>query len=404
MIGRLIWRNLWRNKRRTLITSSSVVFAVVLAITMKSLQDGAFGHLIDGIVGAYSGYLQVHRQGYWDEPGLENAFPDSVQLREELMHIPGVTAAQPRLESFLLVGTDSLTKGALLVGLDPVGEERMMRITGKAISGHPLTATSSGVAMAGGLARRLRVQVGDTVVLLGQGYHGATAAGKYAVQALLHFGAPQLNNNLVCMPLARAQDLLSATGLVTSWAVGISDPDDLGTLRDKLALRMGTAHEVLTWKQQLPDVDRHIRMDGISFWIWTGILYLIIGFGIFGTVLMMIAERRYELGMLVAIGMGRLRLAVTVLLETVLLSVIGALTGAALALPLVWWLREHPIRFTGELASTYSRFGFEPVLPTIIEPRIFLTQTLVVLCIAVIMGIYPLSRILRMDTLNAMRR
>lgn len=404
MIPKLIWRNLWRNRRRTLITSSSVVFAVVLAITMKSLQDGAFGNLIDAVVGSYSGYVQVHKQGYWDEPGLENAFADSAAMRTVLTGREGITTVLPRLECFVLVSTDTLTKGAMLVGLDPAGEDAMMRITDKTKSGDPLSMASTGLVMAEGLARRMKVAVGDTVVLLGQGYHGATAAGKYRVQGLLRFGAPQLNDNLVCLPLGVAQDLLSAPGLVTSWAIGIDDPDDLDIVRSAIAARMGPGYEVLTWKQQIPDVERHIRMDGVSFWIWTGILYLIIGFGIFGTVLMMIAERRYEFGMLVAIGMGRAKLALVVLLETVLLSVLGAVAGAGLALPLVWYLRERPIRFTGDLAETYSRFGFEPVLPTLIDPGIFLQQTLVVLAIALAMGLYPLVGILRLNTLNAMRR
>ena len=404
MIPKLIWRNLWRNRRRTLITSSSVVFAVVLAITMKSLQDGAFGNLIDAVVGSYSGYLQVHKQGYWDEPGLENAFVDSLALRKELSELEGITTVLPRLECFVLASTDTVTKGAMLVGLDPGGEDAMMRITDKTKVGEPLTATSTGLVMAEGLARRMKVAAGDTLVLLGQGYHGSTAAGKYRVQGLLRFGAPQLNDHLICLPLATAQDLLSAPGLVTSWAVGIRDPGDLEPMQHAVSTITGPAHEVLTWKQQIPDVERHIRMDGVSFWIWTGILYLIIGFGLFGTVLMMIAERRYEFGMLVAIGMGRAKLALVVVLETMLLSVLGALAGAGLALPLVWYLREHPIRFTGDLAETYSRFGFEPVLPTLIDPGIFLTQTLVVLSIALLMGLYPLFRILRLDTLNAMRR
>lgn len=404
MIFKLIWRNLWRNKRRTLITSSSVVFAVVLAITMKSLQNGAFGNLIDSVVGSYSGYLQVHRQGYWDEPGPENAFADSAALRAAVERVDGITTVLPRLECFVLAATDSVTKGAMLVGLDPAGEEAMMRITDKTKAGEPLTASSTGLVMAEGLARRMRVSTGDTLVLLGQGYHGSTAAGRYRVQGLLRFGAPQLNDNLICLPLAAAQDLLGAPGLVTSWAIGISDPDDLSRAQAAVSAVVGGEHEVLTWKQQIPDVDRHIRMDGVSFWIWTGILYLIIGFGIFGTVLMMIAERRYEFGMLVAIGMGRAKLALVVVLETMLLSVLGAAVGAGLALPLVWYLREHPIRFTGDLAETYSRFGFEPVLPTLIDPGIFLTQTLVVLAIALVMGLYPLFRILRLDTLQAMRR
>lgn len=404
MIGRLIWRNLWRNRRRTLITSSSVVFAVVLAITMKSLQDGAFGNLIDAVVGSYSGYVQVHKEGYWDEPGLENAFIDSSAQRVALGMEDMVTSVLPRLECFVLVSTDTVTKGAMLVGLDPVGEERMMRLTEKTSQGEALKTGSTGLVLAEGLARRMKIQAGDTAVLLGQGYHGATAAGKYRVQGLLRFGTPQLNDNLICLALPLAQDLLGAPGLVTSWAIGIDDPKKLDAAQAAITSRMGVGYEVLTWKQQIPDVERHIRMDGVSFWIWTGILYLIIGFGIFGTVLMMIAERRYELGMLLAIGMSRGKLALVVLLETVFLSVFGAVAGAVMAWPVVWYLREWPIRFTGELAETYSRFGFEPVLPALIDPKIFLTQTFIVLLIALVMGLYPLLRILRLDTLNSMRR
>lgn len=404
MIPKLIWRNLWRNKRRTLITATSVVFAVFLAIVMKSLQDGAFSHLLDGIVRSYSGHLQVHKAGYWDEPVIENAFTDRVPLRLALEKADGISAMVPRLETFVLVAADSITKGAMLLGIDAEREEALMRIREKTVSGAPLTVASKGLVVAEGLAARLGVAVGDTLVLLGQGYHGATAAGKYPVEGLLHFGAPQLNDNLLCLSLPVAQDLMGAPGLVTSWAVSIADADELDALRSTLAARTGADHEVLTWKQQIPDVERHIRMDGISFYIWTGILYLIIGFGIFSTILMMVTERKYEFGMLLAIGMGRMKLAFMVMLETMLLSVLGALAGALISLPVVWYLQVHPIRFTGEFGEAYKRFGFEPVLPAIIDPWIFLQQTLIVLSIALIIGSYPLLRIGRLNALNAMKR
>ena len=74
MIGKLTWRNLWRNHRRTLITMASISFAVVLAVLMKSLQKGVFDNLIQNVVSFYSGYVQVHKKGYWDEQVIENSF------------------------------------------------------------------------------------------------------------------------------------------------------------------------------------------------------------------------------------------------------------------------------------------------------------------------------------------
>ena len=97
MIGKLIWRNLWRNKRRTLITTSSVTFAVLLAVVTQALVKGTFGQLIDSVVGGYSGHIQVHATGYWDEPSLDLLMSDDDTLRSAMETIPGVTTVVPRL-------------------------------------------------------------------------------------------------------------------------------------------------------------------------------------------------------------------------------------------------------------------------------------------------------------------
>ncbi|HRD52091.1 MAG TPA: FtsX-like permease family protein [Flavobacteriales bacterium] len=404
MIGKLIWRNLWRNKRRTLITTSSVTFAVVLAVVTQALVKGTFGNLIDSVVGGYSGHVQVHATGYWDEPSLELLMSDDDALRATLQAIPGVTAVVPRLETFMLVSADTLTRGALVMGVDGALEQHLMKLDDRIVRGAPVRNGDHGVVLAEGLAHRLAVDVHDTIVLLGQGYHGSMAAGKYPVRGIARFGAPQLNDGLVYLPLATAQELLSTPDMVTTWAFALDDPKAMEAVQAAVASTIGADRSTMTWKQMMPEVDSHIRSDQASTGIIIGVLYLVVAFGIFGTILMMLHERTYEFGMLLAVGMGRRLLALVIVIESVLLSLFGALMGVLLAWPLVWLMQERPIRLTGAMAEVYADYGFAPIMPAVLDPRIFLDQTLVVLAIALVLAIYPLRHVLKLLPLTAMNR
>jgi ABC-type lipoprotein release transport system permease subunit len=404
MIGKLIWRNLWRNKRRTLITTSSVTFAVLLAVVTQALVKGTFGKLVDSVVGGYSGHLQVHSAGYWDEPSLELLMADDAALKGRLEAIEGVAAVVPRLESFMLVSADTLTRGALVMGVDAERERHLMKLDDRIVRGGPVRNGEVAVVLAEGLARRLAVEVNDTVVLLGQGYHGSMAAGKYPVCGIAHFGSPQLNDGLVYLPLASAQELLSTPGMVTTWAVALHEPKAMERVETVARTQLPADRSVMNWKQMMPEVDSHIRSDQRSTGIIIGVLYLVVAFGIFGTILMMLHERTYEFGMLLAVGMGRRLLALLVVVESVLLSLIGAAIGVLLAWPVVWALQERPIRLVGTMAEIYADYGFEPVMPTVLDARIFLDQTLVVLAIALVLGVYPWRHVMKLLPLTAMKR
>jgi putative ABC transport system permease protein len=160
----------------------------------------------------------------------------------------------------------------------------------------------------------------------------------------------------------------------------------------------------MTWKEMMPDIENHIRADSAGFYIWTGILYLIIAFGIFSTLLMMTTERKYEFGMLVAIGMKKIRLGMMLLSEALLITIMGTLTGILMGVPLVWYFRYRPIRFKGQVARAYEQFGFEPIFPAVFEANIFITQALIVFILAFIIGLYPIWSVSRIDPVKAMKK
>ncbi|TRW98921.1 ABC transporter permease [Flavobacterium gawalongense] len=404
MILKLIWRNLWRNSRRTLITMASIAFAVLFAVLMKSFQNGVFNNLIKNVVGYYSGYVQIHQNGYWDEQVLDNSFALENSLTAQLQQNPQITAIVPRLETFVLASKGNTTKGCLLVGTDAVRENNLTQLKSKLIKGTYFEKNEEAVLLAEGLSKRLDVSVNDTIVLFGQGFHGVMAAGKYKIKGIVHLASPAMNDAFVYLPLAAAQYFLSAENRLTSVSLGIDNPENTDAIVQNLKNAIGEKYEVMPWQEMMPEIANHIKADGFSFYIFSGILYLIIGFGLFGTVLMMTAERKYEFGMLIAIGMKKTKLELILLGETLLITFFGVLLGFLLSLPLVIYLKERPIRFGGEIAKVYEQFGFEALFPTDVDQSIFLTQSLIVLAMAIVIGLYPLWHVRGLDPVKAMKK
>jgi ABC-type lipoprotein release transport system permease subunit len=383
---------------------ASIAFAVLFAVLMQSLQNGVFNNLIKNVVGYYSGYVQIHQNGYWDEQVLDNSFELKISLADKLKNNRQVKVIVPRLETFVLASKGNTTKGCMLVGTDAVKENNLTQLKSKLIKGSYFENNEEAVLLAEGLANRLDVSVNDTIVLFGQGFHGVMAAGKYKIKGIIHLASPAMNNAFVYLPLATAQYFLGAENRLTSVSLGIDNPENTAAIVQSLRKSIGTKYEVMPWQEMMPDVANHIKADGFSFYIFSGILYLIIGFGLFGTVLMMTTERKYEFGMLIAIGMKKSKLELVLFGETVLITFFGVLLGILLSLPLVIYLKEKPIRFGGELAKAYEQFGFEALFPATVDQHIFITQSLIVLTMAVLIGLYPLWHVGGLDPVKAMKK
>src|SRR5665647_2200675 len=107
---KMAWKNMWRNRNRTIITMAAIFFAVILSVIASSLQKGIFDNLVKNVVSFYTGYVQVHKQGYWDEQILDNSFESSAATEQKILQDENVTAITSRLESFALVSSTDITK------------------------------------------------------------------------------------------------------------------------------------------------------------------------------------------------------------------------------------------------------------------------------------------------------
>ena len=156
MLIKLAWRNIWRNKRRTYITMGVMFFSVLLAILMRSMQNGVYDEMINNVVGYYTGQIQIHQKGYWEEQTLDNA----LQLNDTLYNVLENQLPNQyteRIETFVLAASNSTTKGAMLVGVNPENENQLTHIEEKLIEGNYLTPEDNAALIGEGLAKKLKL-------------------------------------------------------------------------------------------------------------------------------------------------------------------------------------------------------------------------------------------------------
>ncbi|MCK4677571.1 MAG: ABC transporter permease, partial [Bacteroidales bacterium] len=400
---KIAWRNLWRNKRRTILTILSVFFAVFLALIMRSMQLGSYDMMVRSAVENSTGYIQIHAKGYWDDKSIDNTFVATDSLHQTVASSQYVTTTIPRIESFALASSGTQTKGIALIGTDMVKEDAVSGLSKKIIRGHYLDTNEEGVMVAEKLADYLKLDLNDSVVLISQGYHGITASGLYRIVGIIQFATPAMNNSMIYMGLPAIQYFYAAPDRLTSLSIMLDDKDHLQQTVNELEKLDAENLEVMTWKEMLPELVQGIQGDNISGIVMLGILYLVIGFGILGTILMMTMERKREFGIMVAVGMRRTKLAIIILIETITIGILGIISGMAASFPIILYLMLNPIRLTGEAAEAMLEYNIEPIMPFIIEPGFYINQSLTVIIITLLAGLYPIMVIGKFKVIQALQ-
>lgn len=406
MYLKLAWRNIWRNKRRTFITAFSIAVAVALSIFMRSQQVGSYDNMMKNTVGSFLGYVQVHQQGYWEEQNLDNTLEDSKELRQKIAQNEGVKQVVPRFETYALLAGKEKTKAGLIIGIDQQLEKHISDPQKRLEKGKYLSENDEeAVLLTEGLAKFLELEVGDSLVIIGQGYQAMSAVGKFHIKGIVKLPTPDLNRSAIFMPLQTCQELFVAHERLTAFLMVLDNPKKTSQVSEALQEKLDSkAYEVMAWNDITPELEQVILSDDVSGQIMIGILYMIVAFGIFGTIIMMTAERRYEFGVLIGIGLQRWQLGLILLIETLLLAILGTVVGILLIAPVVWYFYQNPIRLTGEMMKALEEVGMEPLITYSIDPMIFINQGLIVFVITLLLALYPLWLTQGLKVLQAIRR
>ena len=400
---KLAWRNIWRNKGRSIITIAAVMFCVIFAVVLRSFQVGVWENMIHEIVGNNFGYLQVHQKGFWGDQSLDRSIDLSSTDVNPIESVEGVDRLIPRLESFSLLYHGSNTKGALVMGIDPEMELPGLQLNDILLEGRSFSNNDSVIVVSEGLATYFKVGIGDTLLFMGQGFHGAAAYGAFPIGGIARMTNPELNKQLVLMPLSKAQYMYNCENRATTLVVAIDDDTDYAAVGDILKKTTSKSLEILEWKELFPEIIQTIEVDMAGGRIFVTILYFIISFVLLGTVIMMVAERQREFGILVSIGMRRSTLAIVTMLENIILIMGGAIVGMAVVKPIQFYFKYNTIDLSGQMKEAIEQYNFEPKLYTTTSFIINLNHGTIIFCIGVLVSLYAVWKIMKLNPIESMR-
>jgi ABC-type lipoprotein release transport system permease subunit len=385
---------------------------------MKSILEGVWSKMIENTLMSQAGHVEIHQKRYWDDKVIDNFMTMDAATVAALEKTEHVVNVSPRVETFAMASSEHVSKGIAVTGIDPAKESAKSNLSGLVTEGDYLTGNDDGILIGEGLAKYLKVDVGDTLALIGQGYHGASAAGLFPVRGVFRHFDTKVDIGMAYITLPAAQQFINLPDGYSGILISIDDNRALNaTIQQcknivnpvsasngsELTADDTTDYDVLPWTFTMERLLKTAESDKAFDHIMIFILYLIVGFGILGTVVMIANERKREFGVMLSLGMRRGRLAWSVSMEIVMMTLIGALLALLVTAPVIWLLEAHPIRLAGDMAKRYSDLGMEPVLPPVSEPSIYATQIIIVIAMTLLTLIYPVRKILKLKILNVIK-
>jgi len=399
---KMAYRNVWRQKRRTLLTVLTMMGGFVLSSMAVALSDGAYNFVIDLFTRTRLGHIQIHGRGYLDKPTLYNTVSDYESIGRQVDSLSGIVSWAPRIYSAGLASVRERSAGVRIGGIDPARETEATNFDKKITKGRIFSDSDTLETILGqGLAEALGAEPGDSLVILTQGADGSIANDLYMVAGILDSGDPLSDRTAMYLRLGDAQDLLVLYGRVHEMAVVIEDIEEV----DHIAAMISNAIDqpdlvVEPWQVFAASFYNAMKADQQGTWIMILIIVLIVGVGVLNTVLMTVLERTREYGVLRAVGVRPAQVSRLVIYEVVVMAIGSVAVGLVLALGLNYWLSQTGIYYG--TTFTYGGVEFSRVYGEM-NVRSYVIPALTVMISAVFVSLFPAVKAARTLPARAMR-
>ncbi|MBN2408318.1 MAG: ABC transporter permease [Candidatus Aminicenantes bacterium] len=399
---KMAFRNILRQKRRTIFTGLSILGGFTLAVIFIGWADGSYNNIIDQFTRNRLGHIQIHKKTYLDRPSLYKTIEDAPRIEGILDETDAVESWAPRVYGSGLAAVGEKSAGVQIVGLDPQRENATTRFDRKIVEGRSFAvARAEEVVLGKGLAEVLQAETGDRVVLFSQAADGSIAQDLYLLVGIAATGDDLSDRMSFYLPLVTAQEYLVLDDRLHEIAIVI---DRLNRVDEIAAALSGTiddpALSVDPWQVFARSFYEAMRADKAGMWVMLIIIVVIVAVGVLNTVLMSVLERRREYGLLKAVGTKPRRIVRLVLLEIVILSLIAMTLGAGLGLGVNALLSKYGIRFSSGL--TYGGMVFD-TMKSEINLRSFVIPALTVFVSALAVSLVPAVKAARTEPAKTMR-
>ena len=403
MLFSISWRNIWRNKVRSLVIIFSIALGIFAGVSATAFMKGLAEQRIQKVIKTELSYIQIHKEGFRQNSDFSGYMPDASALVKEIRNIPNVTGTSERIVVQAMAATAETATGVLIYGVDAENEQKVTNISEKLIDGEYLTGIKRNPVVIGKkLAEKLNAKLRSKLVITLQDTANNVVSGLFRVSGIYTTNNSMFDESHV---FVKAEDIRSLTelpvGAAHEIAINIDDNENLLLVEDAVK-SIASNREVMDWRELSPEMNYLTEAMDLYMYIFIIIILLALLFGIINTMLMVVMERTKEIGMLMAIGMNKRRIFSMVVLESVLLSLVGGVVGIVIGALFAKWKSTSPIDLS-MWAQGYEQLGYDSYVYLSLEPIILLNITILVIITGVIAALYPAYKALKNDPADALR-
>ncbi|MDH5326978.1 MAG: FtsX-like permease family protein [Gammaproteobacteria bacterium] len=408
-LSQTAWRNIWRRKRRTLITAFSIGFGVMLAVTFTGTGDYAYTKMIDTGARMGLGHVSIQPPGYQQAPALDKRINGVNKMRQHIMFLSGVNHVDVRIMGQAMFASARKNIGGMFMAIDPRTElPQYNLLLDSLVEGSLFEGVDGqGIVIGQKLAEKLKLKLGKKMVYTTTDVNGEIVSAIARVSGIFRTGVTEVDGAMALLPIDSVRAVLNyAADEATLAAVVISDQRQAEPMRDAIKSKLQNARaEVLSWKQSQPDLAGLIGMDRAGNYISQILIGLLIAAGILNTLLMSVLERTREFGVMMAVGMSPLTLFRLVMVESFYLAVIGLIMGSVITAPWYAYLATVGLDLSGALDGDYVAGGV--LIDPLFKIRLFKESVIAILAavftLALVSGLYPAWRAGRVPPVESLK-
>ena len=400
MLLKLAWRNIWRNKRKSLIVLSSVVIGMIAVIFYDGLDHGMLRQMLNNQISNSVAHIQIHKKGFNDNKVIKNYIPDDQLVEKAVESQKDIKAYSKRVITFGLLSSASSSSGVYIYGIYPSMEAEVSDIKKSIIEGKFFTGSKRDIVIGKQLADKLGVGLGDKVVVMANTPNGNIGSDLFRVAGIFQTVSSEFDKTTIYIPIKTAQDMLDIDNHIYEYAIVLNDYHNADKVKSELESKLNSRYEVLSYKDLLPMLIYQMDLYDQTMWIFYMIVGLALIFGIVNTMLMSVFERINEIGVLMAIGMKNSRIFLMFVLEAFMIGVIGTILGLALGLLIHWPISVSGINFS-IFSDALKSFGIGAVIYPVLSVTNTIVLTLIIPFIAVIGALYPAYRAIKLEPIKA---
>jgi ABC-type lipoprotein release transport system permease subunit len=404
MIFFIAWRNIWRNKLRSLVVILAVTFGLFGTLFMIAMSNGMVEQKIDASIHNELSHIQIHNPEFIQDASLHFSIDTSKRIESEISATPGVKAVCSRIKAMAMASTAATGAGVMINAIDPDKEKEVSKIHQFIIEGDyfETSGKSAPILISKKLSTKLKAKTGSKIVLTVQHSSGELAYGLFRVS-----GIYKTSNNIFDEPniFILKEDLIALTGydpsMTSEIAILLDNTELTNTITNDLKNKY-TSLSVLSWKELEPLLSGlSSMMDQMAYFLLI-IILIAMAFGIINTMMMAVLERTRELGMLMAVGMNKRKVFFMIMLETIFLSLVGTLAGIVISAVTIHYTGINGISFSA-WAEGYESWGYSAMVYPSLYLSFYFGMTALVIITATISSIYPARKALRFNPAAAIR-